>query len=250
VISGTHETFTRSAAFDIPPMLIFLPACLQKDCPGPLYADDFSNPSSGWPTGDDGNLRYEYLSGEYRMLVRDTYWTAAARPGFQASNYVVSVDVRNNDVVFGSYGLAFGISQDWSTLYTLEIYQNGNFGIYRYEPGSVVPLAEGYSPAIKLGFDTNNIEVERNEANINAYANGQLLASAIDSNYMGSRYLGLIAVSYDESNVDIRFDNFVVTTPGCAGAALSLISGENIAITQFKDLYLLPNSWRQHDLAK
>lgn len=249
LISSTHEIFARSAAFDVPPMRVFLPACLQKDCPGPLYADDFSNPSSGWPVSDDGNVGYGYLAGEYRILVRDKYWAAAARPGFQASNFSVSVDIRNENVTYGSYGLAFGISQDWSSFYSLEIYQNGYYGIYRYDPGGVVTLAEGYSPAIKLGFETNNIEIMRNEANINAYANGQLLASAIDSSYLGARYLGLVVMSYDEPNVDIRFDNFVVTTPGCAGAGFSL-SGGNITFTQPKDLYLLSKTWRHNYLAK
>jgi hypothetical protein len=118
----------------------------------------------------------------------------------------------------GSYGIAFGIAEDWSTFYTLEIYPHGWYGIYRYDPGAVVPLSDAFSPVILQGSATNQIKVERNGSSINAYANDQLLASVTDSTYTGSRHLGLVVFSYDQTNVDIRFDNFTVYPIGCGGS--------------------------------
>lgn len=193
----------------------------------PLYSDDFSNPSSGWPVGDSpsGNARFEYMDGEYRILVRATKWSAAASPGFQASDYTVSVDLRNKKNVWGSYGLAFEIASDWTSLYTLEIYPDGWYGLYRYDPGSLSILSEAYSPAIYAGSATNHIKVERNGDSINAFANGQLLVSVKDATYMGFRYFGLAVFSGSQPQVDIRFDNYTVYSVNCGGTN----SGSNTA---------------------
>lgn len=181
----------------------------------PLYSDDFSNPASGWPAEDTDDILYEYNNGEYRILVRPDQWGAIAHPGFQSSDYVVSVNLRNPNGVYGSYGIAFGLAGDFSTFYTLEIYPDGWYGIYRWDPNDIVTLSEAYSPAIYQGSATNSIKVERNGASIKAYANGQLLASVTDGTYTGSRYIGLAVFSYDQPNVDIRFDNFTVYSIDC-----------------------------------
>jgi len=204
---------------------IFIPSIL-KPCL-PLYTDDFSNPASGWLVADDGDNRYEYLNGEYRILVRPAPGWAHTYPDFQASDYAVSVDLRNTSGVDGSYGIAFGVAGDWSTFYTLEIYPDGWYGIYRYDPSDFIVLSEAFSSAILQGSASNQIKVERNGTSINAYANGQLLASVTDGTYTGPRYIGLVVFSYDQPNVDIRFDNFTVYPTDCSGAntALSDASG-------------------------
>jgi len=181
----------------------------------PLFSDDFSNPASGWPAEDTGEHLYEYNNGEYRILVRPDQWGAIAHPGFQASDYAVSVNLRNPNGVYGSYGIAFGLVGDFSTFYTLEIFPDGWYGIYRWDPDDIVTLSEAFSPAIQQGSATNSIKVERNGASIKAYANDQLLASVTDGTYTGSRYVGLAVFSYDQPNVDIRFDNFTVSSIDC-----------------------------------
>jgi hypothetical protein len=188
-----------------------------------LYGDEFSNPASGWPMTDDGKIRYEYIDGEYRILVRPAHWGALARPGFQIANFSVAVDLHNLTGVKGSYGIAFGIAEDWSTFYTFEIYQDGKFGIYRYDPGGIVTLAAGSSPYIHTGKTTNHIKIVRYGASISAYANNMLLASVTDVTYTGSRYLGLVVYSYEKKNVDIRFDNFSVYSGSCGMENLALI---------------------------
>jgi uncharacterized repeat protein (TIGR01451 family) len=213
-ISDTSSKFERGVPIRVATDLC-LPLVPRAFCSP--YTDNFNNPASGWPVTDDGNVRLEYLDGEYRILVRSINWGAAARPGFQASDYSVSVDLRNPNEVIGSYGIGFGISSDWSTFYTLEIYPDGWYGIYRYDPNDVVTLSEAYSSAIYQGSASNQIKVERYGASINAYANGQLLASVTDGTYTGFLYLGLAVFSYDQPNMDILFDNFAVYPVSCGG---------------------------------
>jgi uncharacterized repeat protein (TIGR01451 family) len=215
-IVGDGGIFYKSASVLVDLYKIFLP-CVHKPCP-PIYEDNFNNPNSGWPVEDDGEIGYEYLNGEYRILVRPAPGFALARPGFQANDYRVMVDVRNLNSVMGSYGILFGVAQDWSSFYSLEIYPDGWFGIYRYDPYDIIPLAEAESAAIHQGSAVNQLKVERDGSSIRAYANGQLLAEVTDYNYTGSRYIGLGVFSYKEANLDIRFDNFMVYPVSCGTA--------------------------------
>ena len=90
--------------------------------------------------------------------------------------------------------------------------------IYRWDPTDTVPLIEAFSTAIHQGTASNQIKVERIGSTINAYANGQLLASVTDGTYTGSRYIGLVVFS-NQPNLDIRFDNFTVYSSSCPGPA-------------------------------
>jgi hypothetical protein len=208
---------------------IFLP-CILKACV-PLYFDNFSNPSSGWLIKNDADELFAYTDGEYQILVRSTNWATGDYPGFQASDYYASVDLRNPNIVFGSYGIAFGISQGWNTFYTFEIYPDGWFGIYRIDPVGYQTLAEAFSASLNQGSATNQIKLARSGDSITAYANGQLLASVIDGTYTGSLYIGLDVVSQDEQNLDIRFDNFQVDPITCPGTQLLQNSSVNLMPT-------------------
>jgi len=221
---------------------------VSNPCPF-LYFDNFSDPTSGWPIIDTGTSLLEYNQGEYRILVRPTNRFAAVRSGFKAVDYRVSVDLRNVTGVDGSYGIIFGAKPDWSGWYSLEIYPDGWFGIYRYDQNDWTMLYEAYTPAIHLGVQSNNISVERNGSSITAYANGQLLTSINDSYLMGEDYLGLINYSYSQPNVDIRYDNFKVIPAGCVDnqtLSESSILGQPGWIEQANDNDKLQTSFTKH----
>jgi uncharacterized repeat protein (TIGR01451 family) len=230
VISGGGEIITCTATVAVEPLWVYLPIIFRNYCPPGPYADDFSDPGSGWPIDDTGDTLYEYLNGEYRILLRNANWWAGARPGFKASNYIVAVDVRRTTGgITGSYGLIFGLSDDWSQFYSFEIAPHNipparNYIIFRYNSGNWTPLAAGFSDNISPIWDaTNRLKIERNGSLIRAYANGHLLTSVSDGSYTGSRHVGLIATSSSMPNLDVRFDNFTVD-PIC-GAAATALSG-------------------------
>ncbi len=198
---------------DHPTLFNFLPFAKQP-CPI-IYFDSFRDPASGWPVMDNGNSLLEYNNGEYRILARQPHWFIAARPGIQSTLYKVSVDLRNVSGVEGSYGIIFYVHGDWSQWFSLEIYPDGWFGVYRYDPYGGEILAEGYSPAINQGTVINHIQVEQLDAGgFRTYANGQLLTELhiIDP---GLLYIGLINYSYSQPNVDVRYDNFKVSPLNC-----------------------------------
>jgi uncharacterized repeat protein (TIGR01451 family) len=216
VIDGGGEKITRTAFVYIPPAKLYLPLVSRDYCA--RFSDDFSNPASGWPIADDGRLRWEYLSGEYRMLVRPIESWAGARPGVRCCSYTVAVDVRNPSGVDGTYGLIFGLSDNWQQFYSFEIGPDGYYYLWRYDNGNWTSLTYGYSSSIKTGTGTNRLKVERTSAQIIAYVNNQMLVNTSDAMYTGLRHVGLIASSYDQPKVDARYDNFVMCAPGCSAA--------------------------------
>jgi hypothetical protein len=201
-----------------PHRMSFLPLTANP-CPT-LYRDDFSDPLSGWPVADDSNLFIGYAAGEYRILLRNSNWYVMVRPGFKAANYEASVDIRNVSGLMGSYGLAFGIQPDWSGLYTMELYPDGWFGLYRYDANGYAILAEAFSPYILQGTATNHIRVRNVNNTITVFANGKQLANVYDPTYSGELYLGLASFSYVDPNLDIRFDNFLVMPSDCNSTEL------------------------------
>ncbi len=179
-----------------------------------LFADDFSDPASGWPVLDTGTVLYEYTGGEYRILMDEPGMWAGAHPGLLFTDFSARVDARNVNGVYGTYGILFDVAGDWSHFYALEVDPFGlYYYLYRVINDNWVTLSEGLAP-INYSSATNRLQIDRQGSQIDVYANGQLLASVQDSSFLGPFAVGLIGFSYG-SPVDLRFDNFTVQTPGC-----------------------------------
>ncbi len=203
----------------------FLPSITRNYC-GSSYEDDFSDPTSGWLSFENENVLLDYFNGEYRMMVKQADWWAAVRPSFKAENFDARVQVRNQSQVPGSYGIVFNIAEDWSHMYTFEIDSDGFFGIWRYsDTEGWKLLLVNHSQYINLGNGVNQLRVKRDGAQINIYANNHLLASISDSTFTGKHYLGLIISSFDQSYLDVRFDNFSVTPSECGDPSTLSVTG-------------------------
>ncbi len=195
--------------------VVFLPFT-KNSCPI-LYFDNFSDPTSGWPIGDNGNVRFEYINSEYRILIRPANYIAAARPGFAATTYKASVDVRNVAGVNGSYGIIFGLAQDWSSFYSFEIYSDGWYGIYWYQSdGNIYALNEGTSPWINLGTATNHLRLDWSDNLVIPYVNGHSIVNLYLPTSTVPLGLGLINFAYNQPNLDTRYANFKVVPPSCS----------------------------------
>jgi hypothetical protein len=187
-----------------------------------LYFDDFSNPNSGWPVRSDDQFEVGYLGGEYRILIKQSEWGYMARPGRRFTDYRLEADARFASSVFGEAGLIFGIQADWSGLYELAVFPTGYYGLYRYSDANgweaLIPATR--SSAVRSGTQPNHLQVERQGDQIRVTINGQYLAAVTDSSYQGALGVGLLAAAYDDPNVDVRFDNFRVSSlPGAAQSA-------------------------------
>lgn len=196
-------------------------------CP---YVDDFSNPASGWPVVDvPEGYHAEYLGGEYRLLVRatdpDGYYVRTTRrnPEIRCADCSVETEGRFASPIYGSYGILFGITDDWDS-YLFLVREDQRYTLLRWRAAR--PLVDWTrSPHLNAGQAVNRLRVVRNGAQIALYANGQLLTTVNDSALRGNLRVGLAAVAYERANVDVRFDNFRVCSITGGAALVSLLPG-------------------------
>jgi hypothetical protein len=179
-----------------------------------LYFDNFSDPDSGWPISDSGNVKLSYQEGEYEILIREqNYWGGAVPPLDDIAGYSVNADMRFQTGSGGFYGLIFD-REDWDQFYIYVISPYGQvFGVLRHDPAAwVVLIPFAVSPSINTGSTANHLRVDRAGDQITVYVNDQLLTSISDDAYSGiSNEVGLFAQSSTQVPVAMRFDNFTVS---------------------------------------
>lgn len=201
---------------------VYLPLALKNHWAG--FFDDFSNPSSGWPVGDNAVGTWGYLDGEYRHLLKGPYSWMLDTPGpdhqllYLPEDYRVEVDARQVSAAAGSHGLMFGVR--WAS----NSHEGYQFLIYppsrqyllekRTLAGSwQTPVGWTTSSAIQ-STGVNHLRVDRIGPLIRLYANGVLLTTYSDASFTGAgRDAGLKTVSYGGAPVDVRCDNFSASQP-------------------------------------
>ena len=182
-----------------------------------LFQDDFSGTGSGWDRYQDLEMFTDYENGAYRIQVFVPNYWSWANPGENFSGDIrVEVDAVMNS---GPENNGFGIIchyQDVDNFAILMISSDGYAGIGERINGGEIELTSGelmvQSAAINLGAVNNNIRADCVGSTLTLFANGTQLVSASTSLSGGD--VGLFATSaFGEGNVDILFDNFVVTRP-------------------------------------
>lgn len=151
-------------------------------------------------------------------MVKNAAWWAAASPDIQAENYIAGVEVLNASSSFnGTYGILFGLAEDWSHFYSFEIDPEGYYGIWRYSDAKGwTLLTVNYSSFLNRSTATNSLKVKRDGSTIEVYANEHFLTSINDGTFVGMDYLGLIVSSFNIPNLEARFDNFFVNPITCS----------------------------------
>lgn len=181
-----------------------------------LFSDDFSNPSSGWPSSDGGDDFVGYADGSYRIFVSDPELLlfATSADSFQNDVQVV-IDATK---VGGPDDNYFGLIcryQDLDNFYFFLLSSDGYAGIGMYLDDELYILSGDnleYTDTINQGNATNRISADCIGDQLTLYANGEQVATATDSTFSDG-YVGVIARANAEPGVDILFDNISVSAP-------------------------------------
>jgi hypothetical protein len=180
-----------------------------------LFADDFSNPRSGWDRQAYDGGETDYLEGEYRIWVNESaadYW---ANPGLDFEDVRIEVKARK---AAGPDDNDFGVLcryQDIDNFYYLVASSDGFVGILKHKDGSTESLgSDSLQPAdaVRQGDATNQLRAECVGSRLTLYVNGDMVAEAVDSDFAHGD-VGLIAGTFDVPGTDIRFDDFQVFMP-------------------------------------
>lgn len=187
-----------------------------------LFQDDFSDPASGWDQFSDTDGLTDYENGAYRIFIDKPEFTFWANPGLGEtlpSDVRVEVDATKvGGPDFNDFGILCRYSGTGGSanFYEFLISSDGYAGIVLVTESSqqVISNDGQLQPfdAIRQGNDTNHIRVECFGSLLTLYVNGDLFTSVTDGT-LASGDVGLLASTYEEAGVDIRFDNFSVTIP-------------------------------------
>lgn len=197
---------------------VYLPLALRNFWAG--FFDDFSDPNSGWASGEYPSVIYRYLSGEYQLYLKTVDSAFAITPDLVLpSDYRIEVDARRVSSGVCSYGLIFGsrlTTDSWETYQVIVWPTGGEFLVNKRTLGGSWTTIQDwtYSSAINQNYGTNRIRVDRVGTTITIYMNGTLVANITDSSLTGpGRDAGIRAYSYWDAPVDVRFDNFRASQP-------------------------------------
>ncbi|MGC1376454.1 MAG: hypothetical protein WA821_09530 [Anaerolineales bacterium] len=188
-----------------------------------LYRDDFSNPSSGWPSATDSDGITDYDKGSYRIRV-DT--VGAGKNGMDRwvhPNQDLKGDVRievDATRIAGPDDNDMGVlcrytkKDDAFNFYYFIITSDGYIGIAKMKDSNpkLISSEKMTQSAAVQKTGANHIRADCIGDQLTLYVNGTQVATATDSEYTGGD-IGLIAGTFTTPGVDIHFNNFVVTKP-------------------------------------
>ena len=194
--------------------LNFLPVVLNNYCG--RFFDTFSNPNSGWKIGDNDFVRSEYLSGEYRILTKQSgYVYIFSAPSCAREYYASAVDVRWAENRGAEYGLLMGINSNFEEYYMFLVsadYQD--YGLLKRTPAGWQTIV-AFTPNgnIHAGNNSNHLEAVYVDGNMTLRVNGTTLGTWFVGYANAPTWTGVVAHPYDDvATADARFDNFSVET--------------------------------------
>ncbi len=183
------------------------------------FADDFSDPASGWPVmKDDPDVVKEYADGGYLVtLIKDNIDTFTRNTYAEVlSDVRVEVDaLRIGDQTPWDIGLACRI--DGMAVYQLSVYESNGvkkYGIYRWNEESYITLAEKIvtdNRVFREGKIANQFRADCVGDHLTLWINGEKVLEATDPNPLPRGKAGLVAGYAD--GVQVFYDNFAVYIP-------------------------------------
>jgi hypothetical protein len=180
-----------------------------------LYRDDFSDPSSGWDKAKTAQFTAGYEDGSYRMFLNQANYDVWANPGKGFTDASIEVTA---DKIGGPDNNNYGVIcryKDANNFYAFLISSDGYHLIIAKVKGEWQPLGMEQMQAsskIKQGSASNAIRADCVGDRLVLYVNGSKLMETTDTR-SESGDVGLIAGTFDEPGVDIRFTDFVVYQP-------------------------------------
>lgn len=190
-----------------------MPVALANFCGSPVV-DDFSNPASGWPIGDNGRTLFGYDNGQYRIFQRgEDYWSAVSR-GDAWNNWIAAGVTTWLPAKDGISGLVFGLNADWTDFYTFEIVPSQqSFYYFHFSNGRWNLLQGGRDPYhINPIGQPNKITLDFTGSIYTMKVNDVLMAPGTATVPPGR--IGLTAGSF-EPEVDVRFDDYFYAGANC-----------------------------------
>ncbi|MFC2065111.1 hypothetical protein ACFLXB_08455 [Chloroflexota bacterium] len=191
---------------------------LPNNSKGIIYADDFSDPESGWDRFQNDTGATDYTNAGYMIFIKKENfikWSNLSR--------VVPEDLRIEVDVSKQYGPddnAFGVLcryQDPENFYYFLISSDGFGGIGQRVNGKleIISSTDGkLEPisSINQGDAANHLRVDCVGDNLTMYVNGNQVLQVTDGTF-SSGSIGLVSRTYDIGGTGILFSQLAVLKP-------------------------------------
>lgn len=179
-----------------------------------LFVDDFSNPASGFDHFMMPEGIMDYDAGGYRILVNapQTNFWATPRKNFRDVSMEVDVGKLGGPDE-NRIGLLCRFSSN--NYYFFLITSDGFYGVGIYFDGQAILLGQNEllpSDAIKKGLAVNRMRADCAGDRLVFYVNNVQLAN-VQHDVLPPGDIGLLAGAFDQTGVDVIFDNFLVLKP-------------------------------------
>ena len=177
-----------------------------------LFADDFSDPLSGWQVGQAAAFQRGYEDGRYILQIRQDHFVLWSDQPYNLAGATLQVEATVlNSAGNGDYGLVCGI-QDDEHFTALEISEDGYYAIWKQQGSEFVTLLDWtYAPELTTG-GPYTLGASCGPEGLLLAVDGLLLAEVQDETFAGGR-VGLLAGTYDHAGLKVAFDHFEVFTP-------------------------------------
>lgn len=193
-------------------VLIVSAACGPALTPLP-YADDFSNPDSGWKTASDEAIKISVQDDALQFTIDDLDTIAWSTPQDKRfGDFVLDVDATQVDGPHdNTYGVIFRY-QDDRNFYRLDISGDGYFAVFKRKDGAWSKVQDYLeTPAVNQGNATNHLQVIAKGNQFTFNVNGETVKTFSDGDF-SSGNIGLTAGTlFDNAGVRIAFDNLNVS---------------------------------------
>lgn len=180
-----------------------------------LFQDDFSRPISGWEQQHDQDYDTDYASGAYVIRVKTPHSDVWSTPGLSFGDIHMQAQATKTA---GPDDNLFGLIcryQDARNFYFFAISSDGYAGIGVNKGGRRMILTGGAllpSEAVRKGQGPNTLRADCVGYQLRLYINGMLVNETQAAEWPQGD-VGLLAGTYAEPGVEIRFDNFSVVNP-------------------------------------
>jgi serine/threonine-protein kinase len=185
--------------------------------PDVLFYDDFTNPDSGWPIGEEGEDTFGYHpQAFYHLEVGEPNGHLTVFRNLNYNDFIaeVSVLVDHTDTESGDfrYGLAFRRSGDRFYAFMVSP-RTQTWRVVRATQGGSDVLADGAVTSLRgLTKAPDKLRVDANGPALAFQVNGQVVAQIDDAEYADGE-VGFVTETADETLAHVHFSSLTIRQP-------------------------------------
>jgi formylglycine-generating enzyme required for sulfatase activity len=180
---------------------------------GVLFRDEFSDPNSGWPTGEHEHQQFGYHPAAfYHLEVSAPNDSLEVYRGLSFGDVTAEIEVLvdHTDTESGDfhYGLTVRKSEDRFYAFTISP-RTKTWVALKSSPAGVEVLAEGTNDSIRGFLTADTLRVDADGSDFTFFINDQVVTQISDSDY-ASGDVGFIVETVDETLVHIHYASLTV----------------------------------------